>query len=138
MTTTATADLCIDGWSGDLETCPVRQVLDRIGDRWSLLLLLTLKDAPQRFNALGRAVPDISRRMLSGTLKTLESDGLIWRAVEATTPPSVTYGLTPRGLSLIVALGPLVDWAFAHAPAILADRGRAAEVPAPRETFPVS
>ncbi len=123
--TTHAARCGIAGWSGDLDTCPVRQVLDRIGDRWSLLLLLTLKDAPQRFNALGRAIPDISRRMLAGTLKTLEADGLIWRSVEATTPPSVTYGLTARGLSLIMALGPLVDWAFAQAPAILADRRRA-------------
>lgn len=119
------ADSRLDGWSGDLETCPVRQVLDRIGDRWSLLLLLTLKEAPHRFNALGRAVPDISRRMLSSTLKTLEADGLIWRAVEPTTPPAVTYGLTSRGLSLIQALRPLVDWAFAQTPAILADRRRA-------------
>ncbi|PWK59525.1 winged helix-turn-helix transcriptional regulator [Roseicyclus mahoneyensis] len=125
MTTKTSAAVCIDGWSGDLDTCPVRQVLDRIGDRWSLLLLLTLKDAPHRFNALGRAIPDISRRMLAGTLKTLEADGLIWRSVEATTPPSVTYGLTARGLSLIMALGPLVEWAFAQAPAILADRRRA-------------
>lgn len=112
-------------WAGDLDSCPVRQVLDRIGDRWSLLLLLTLKDAPQRFNALGRAVPDISRRMLSTTLKTLEADGLIWRSVEATTPPSVTYGLTARGVSLIDALRPLMDWAVAQTPAILADRRRA-------------
>jgi DNA-binding HxlR family transcriptional regulator len=112
-------------WSGDLQSCPIRQVLDRIGDRWSLLLLLTLKDGPQRFNALGRAVPDISRRMLSGSLKHLEADGLIWRSVEATTPPAVTYGLTARGVSLIVALRPLVDWAVGEAPAILADRRRA-------------
>ncbi|MBF9059942.1 transcriptional regulator [Rhodobacterales bacterium HKCCSP123] len=124
MTVISTATARIGDWSGDLQACPIRQVLDRIGDRWSLLLLLTLKDSPQRFNALGRAVPDISRRMLSTTLKTLEADGLIWRSVEATTPPAVTYGLTARGLSLIVALGPLVDWAFANAPAILSDRGR--------------
>lgn len=124
MTTTPPAAHGMD-WTGDLDSCPVRQVLDRIGDRWSLLLLLTLKDTPQRFNALGRAVPDISRRMLSETLKTLEADGLVWRSVAATTPPAVTYGLTGRGLSLIVALGPLVDWAFAQAPAILADRRRA-------------
>lgn len=112
-------------WAGNLDACPIRQVLDRIGDRWSLLLLLTLKDAPQRFNALGRAVPDISRRMLSTTLKSLEADRLIWRSVEATTPPAVTYGLTERGLSLIAALAPLVDWAVVQTPAILADRRRA-------------
>ncbi|BDW86100.1 MULTISPECIES: winged helix-turn-helix transcriptional regulator [Roseicyclus] len=125
MTTADTTMTRLADWAGDLDACPVRQVLDRIGDRWSLLLLLTLKDAPQRFNALGRAVPDISRRMLSTTLKTLEADGLIWRSVEATTPPAVTYGLTPRGLSLIDALGPLMEWAITQTPAILADRRRA-------------
>lgn len=125
MTTDSTTMTRLAEWAGDLDSCPVRQVLDRIGDRWSLLLLLTLKDAPQRFNALGRAVPDISRRMLSTTLKTLEADGLIWRSVEATTPPAVTYGLTARGLSLIDALRPLMDWAVAQTPAILADRRRA-------------
>jgi DNA-binding HxlR family transcriptional regulator len=126
MTTTSnTGQGRIADWAGSLDTCPIRQVLDRIGDRWSLLLLLTLKDAPQRFNALGRAVPDISRRMLSTTLKSLEADRLIWRSVEATTPPAVTYGLTERGLSLIAALAPLVDWAVVQTPAILADRRRA-------------
>ncbi|MCU0908430.1 MAG: helix-turn-helix transcriptional regulator [Rhodobacteraceae bacterium] len=111
--------------SGDLDACPVRQVLDRIGDRWSLLLLLTLWRAPTRFNALGRLIPDISRRMLAETLKSLERDGLVWRRVEPTTPPAVTYGLTDRGRSLIAALRPLVDWAAAEAPAILADRAAA-------------
>lgn len=111
--------------AGDLDACPVRQVLDRIGDRWSLLLLLTLWRAPARFNALGRLIPDISRRMLAETLKSLERDGLVWRSVEPTMPPAVTYGLTDRGQSLIVALRPLVDWAKAEAPAILADRARA-------------
>ncbi|WP_284261407.1 winged helix-turn-helix transcriptional regulator [Roseicyclus amphidinii] len=125
MADAVSVERSLDGMPGDLQSCPIRQVLDRIGDRWSLLLLLTLKDAPQRFNALGRAVPDISRRMLSSTLKSLEADGLIWRSVEATTPPAVTYGLTDRGRSLIVALRPLVDWAEVQTPAILMDRRRA-------------
>jgi DNA-binding HxlR family transcriptional regulator len=110
----------------ELGQCPIRQVLDRIGDKWSILLLLTLAQAPARFNALGRIVPDISRRMLSETLKSLERDGLIWRKVTPTTPPAVEYGLTDRGRSLIVALRPLVDWAAAEAPAILTERARAA------------
>lgn len=109
-----------------LDRCPVRQVLDRIGDKWSILILLTLARAPSRFNALGRILPDISRRMLSETLKSLERDGLVWRTVTPTTPPAVEYGLTARGASLIVALRPLVDWAAAEAPAILAARARAA------------
>jgi DNA-binding HxlR family transcriptional regulator len=106
--------------------CPIRQVLDRVGDKWSILLLLTLAQAPTRFNALGRIVPDISRRMLSETLKSLERDGLVWRKVTPTTPPAVEYGLTDRGRSLIAALRPLVDWAAAEAPAILAERAQAA------------
>lgn len=102
--------------------CPVREVLDRIGDKWSLLLLLTLKDRPHRFNALSRAVPDISRRMLTETLRSLERDGLIWRKVTPTTPPAVEYGLTGRGASLVDEMRPLVDWADAHLDAIRADR----------------
>jgi DNA-binding HxlR family transcriptional regulator len=109
-----------------LDRCPIRQVLDRIGDKWSILILLTLAQAPARFNALGRIVPDISRRMLSETLKSLEADGLVWRQVTPTKPPAVEYGLTDRGRSLIVSLRPLVDWAAAEAPAILAGRDRAA------------
>jgi DNA-binding HxlR family transcriptional regulator len=122
----ATAALAAGIDKDGLEICPIRQVLDRIGDKWSILLLLTLAQAPTRFNALGRIVPDISRRMLSETLKSLERDGLVWRKVTPTTPPAVEYGLTDRGRSLIVALRPLVDWAEAEAPAILAERARAA------------
>ncbi|MFM2355086.1 MAG: hypothetical protein RLZZ528_822 [Pseudomonadota bacterium] len=102
--------------------CPVREVLDRIGDKWSLLLLLTLRAAPHRFNALSRAVPDISRRMLTETLRSLERDGLIWRKVTPTTPPAVEYGLTDRGASLVMQVRPLVDWADAHLTDIRADR----------------
>jgi DNA-binding HxlR family transcriptional regulator len=114
------------GEAGDLSACPIRQVLDRIGDKWSILLLLTLAGGSARFNALGRVLPDISRRMLSETLKSLEADGLVWREVTPSTPPAVAYGLTGRGRALIVALRPLVDWAAAEAPAILAERARAA------------
>lgn len=121
----ATAILASTGHDA-LDRCPVRQVLDRIGDKWSILLLLTLAQAPARFNALGRIVPDISRRMLSETLKSLERDGLVWRKVTPTTPPAVEYGLTDRGRSLIVALRPLVEWAASETPAILAGRLRAA------------
>ena len=70
-------------------TCPVRDVLDRLGDKWSTLILVTLSQSPQRFNALARAVPDISRRMLTETLRHLERDGLIWREVTPSTPPPV-------------------------------------------------
>jgi DNA-binding HxlR family transcriptional regulator len=128
MTDAAVVATTILASAGDhaLDRCPIRQVLDRIGDKWSILILLTLARAATRFNALGRVVPDISRRMLSETLKSLERDGLVWRTVTPTTPPAVEYGLTERGASLIVALRPLVDWAAAEAPAILAARARAA------------
>ncbi len=105
-------------------TCPVRDVLDRLGDKWSTLILVTLSRGPQRFNALARAVPDISRRMLTETLRHLERDGLIWREVTPSTPPSVAYGLTPLGTSLMPALNALIAWAERHQPEIAAARAR--------------
>jgi len=99
-------------------TCPVRDVLDRLGDKWSVLILVTLAQASTRFNALARAVPDISRRMLSETLRNLERDGLIWREVTSSTPPAVRYGLTPLGQSLLPPLVTLIQWADRHQPAV--------------------
>jgi len=104
--------------------CPVRDVLDRLGDKWSTLILVTLSQSPQRFNALARAVPDISRRMLTETLRHLERDGLIWREVTPSTPPSVRYGLTPLGTSLMPLLAELIAWAERHQPKIVAARSR--------------
>lgn len=104
--------------------CPVRDVLDRLGDKWSTLILVTLSQSPQRFNALARAVPDISRRMLTETLRHLERDGLIWREVTPSTPPSVRYGLTPLGASLMSPLTELIAWAERHQPEIVAARAR--------------
>jgi DNA-binding HxlR family transcriptional regulator len=94
--------------------CPVRDVLDRIGDKWSVLILVSLKDGPQRFGALRREVSDISQRMLSETLRTLNRDGFIWRKVYPTVPPGVEYGLTDLGRSLLQPLSALVDWTAAH------------------------
>jgi DNA-binding HxlR family transcriptional regulator len=104
--------------------CPVRDVLDRLGDKWSTLLLVTLSQGPQRFNALARAVPDISRRMLTETLRHLERDGLVWREVTPSTPPAVNYGLTALGTSLMPPLSALIHWAEEHQPAIAAARAR--------------
>ena len=104
--------------------CPVRDVLDRLGDKWSTLILVTLSQGPQRFNALARAVPDISRRMLTETLRHLERDGLLWREVTPSTPPSVAYGLTPLGTSLMPPLNALIAWAEGHQPEIAAARAR--------------
>ena len=91
--------------------CPVRDVLDRIGDKWSTLILGTLATAPHRFSAVQRAVPDISKRMLAQTLRALERDGLIARTVFPTKPPSVEYRLTPLGTTILEPLAALVRWA---------------------------
>jgi DNA-binding HxlR family transcriptional regulator len=110
--------------SSDHRACPVRDVLDRLGDKWSTLILVTLSQSPQRFNALARAVPDISRRMLTETLRHLERDGLIWRNVTPSTPPMVSYGLTPLGTSLMPPLNTLIAWAERNQSEIAAARAR--------------
>ena len=102
--------------------CPVRDVLDQIGDKWSTLLLMTLGERPHRFGELRRAVPDISQRMLTQTLRDLQRDGLISRHVYPTVPPSVEYRLTPLGQSFLVLVKGLVDWSKAHHDAIRAAR----------------
>lgn len=104
------------------EPCPIRDVLDRIGDRWTLLVLQSLAPGTQRFTALKRSIGDISQRMLAQTLRRLEQDGLISRTVHPTTPPRVDYALTDLGRSLLQPLDVLVDWAEAHHDAIRAAR----------------
>ena len=106
----------------DFERCPIRDVLDQIGDKWSTLLLLTLAEGPQRFGAIKRMVPDISQRMLTQTLRDLQRDGLISRTVFPTTPPSVEYRLTALGQSLLQPLAGLIAWADGNHPAIKAAR----------------
>lgn len=91
--------------------CPVRDVLDRIGDRWSLLTLLTLRDGVLRFTELKRAIGDISQRMLAQTLRSLEQDGFVRRTVYPTVPPKVEYRLTDLGSSLLGKVEPLAIWA---------------------------
>ncbi|RYE55844.1 MAG: transcriptional regulator [Hyphomicrobiales bacterium] len=97
--------------AGPLEPCPVRNVLDKIGDKWSMLLVMTLAAGPKRFNELHREVPDISQKMLTQTLRDLQRDGYVGRQVFDTKPPSVEYRLTPLGQSLIVPFGQLIEWA---------------------------
>jgi DNA-binding HxlR family transcriptional regulator len=106
----------------DFARCPIRDVLDQIGDKWSTLLLLTLAEGPQRFGAIKRMVPDISQRMLTQTLRDLQRDGLINRTVFPTTPPSVEYRLTALGQSLLKPLAGLIAWADSNHPAIKAAR----------------
>ncbi|GLU31238.1 helix-turn-helix domain-containing protein [Trinickia caryophylli] len=96
------------------DPCPVRDVLDRVGSKWSPLLLLCLTERSQRFNALRQAVPEISKRMLTQTLRSLERDGLVTRHVFATKPPSVEYRLSPLGRSFLSPLGALIEWAGEH------------------------
>ena len=95
----------------NFDACPVRGVLDRIGDKWSTLMVLTLALRPHRFGELKRAIPDISQRMLTQTLRDLQRDGYVTRRVFPTTPPAVEYSLTDLGRSLMVPLSALVDWA---------------------------
>lgn len=97
--------------SGHETRCPVRDVLDCIGDRWSLLTLLTLADGTLRFTEVKRAIGDISQRMLAQTLRTLERDGYVSRKVHATVPPKVEYTLTALGESLLTKVTPLLHWA---------------------------
>ncbi len=97
--------------SGQDRRCPVRDVLDCIGDRWSLLALLALSHGTLRFTALKRAIGDISQRMLAQTLRQLEQDGYVSRKVYPTVPPKVEYKLTALGDSLLRRVQPLVEWA---------------------------
>lgn len=108
----------------DAAQCPVRNVLDRIGDKWSTLILLALATGPHRFSALQRTIPDISKRMLTGTLRDLERDGLITRHVFPTKPPSVEYRMAPLGLSLLDPLAGLIAWADRSHADIVQSRAR--------------
>jgi DNA-binding HxlR family transcriptional regulator len=94
------------------EQCPIRDVLDRIGDRWSMLVLCTLAEhGTLRFTALKSRIEDISQRMLAQTLRRLEQDGLLSRKVHPTIPPRVDYALTTLGASLLEPIRELVRWA---------------------------
>ncbi len=110
-----------DAWQDrgfDPAACPVRNVLDRIGDKWTLLALVALASRPRRFSELHRAIPDISKRMLTQTLRELERDGLADRQVFPTKPPKVQYSLSPLGRSVLEPLAALVGWAEASYAAI--------------------
>lgn len=94
--------------------CPTRSLLDRLADKWTVLVLSTLEPGPERFNGLKRRVGGVSQKMLSQTLRQLERDGLVSRTVKPTAPVSVTYALTPLGRSLVLAVQPIIDWAETH------------------------
>ena len=106
--------------------CPIRNVLSRVGDKWSLLVLHTLEQSaePVWFNALQRALPDISQKVLTTTLRTLEVDGFVVRTVYAEVPPRVDYRLTERAQSFMQACTPMIQWAVANLEDIVAERKR--------------
>ena len=118
LSLTQEAALYVERWNsapqGSPANCPVRGVLDKISDKWSMLLVMTLASGPRRFNQLRREVPDISLKMLTQTLRDLQRDGMVARQVFATNPPSVEYRLTPLGESIIVPFGHLIHWAGDH------------------------
>ena len=106
--------------------CPVRNILSRVGDKWSLLLMHHIMHHPEpmRFSDLRKALPDISQKVLTSTLRNLEADGFIVRRVYAEVPPHTDYALTPRAHSFMNACRPMLQWAIDNFAAIMNDRNR--------------
>jgi DNA-binding HxlR family transcriptional regulator len=103
--------------------CPIRDVLDRIGDKWSILIIWNLNEGGiTRFNELHRKIPDISQKMLTATLRILEKDGLLTRKIYPEIPPRVEYCLTETGISLIPHIQALIDWALQNKETIMTSR----------------
>ena len=88
-----------------------REILDRVGDKWSIFIAVTLNEGPRRFNEIKRTIGIVSQRMLTLTLRGLERDGLVTRTVTPSIPPRVDYELTKLGRTLVAAIQPLVNWA---------------------------
>jgi DNA-binding HxlR family transcriptional regulator len=105
--------------------CPIRDILSRLGDKWSLLTLVTLSaNGTMRFNEIQKSIGDISQRMLSVTLRSLEKDGLVIRKIYPEVPPRVEYFLTKSGEGLIIHLHNLIGWAEENKQSIIASRER--------------
>jgi len=109
-------------WNPYAAECPTRQLLDRISDKWVVLVLSLLEDGPKRFSVLKREIDGISQKMLSQTLRALEQDGFVSRRAFPTVPVTVEYELTPLGRSLNVAMTPIVEWAVANMSRVLKAR----------------
>lgn len=107
-------DECLIWTKAESENCPVRELLDRLGDTWTLLTVLNLGAEKQRFSRLRRNVTGISQRMLTQTLRKLERDGLVMRTVFPTNPPAVEYELTALGFSLLNSIRGLIEWAVSN------------------------
>lgn len=121
--TAAPADLDPCGYEGHPD-CGIRDVLDRIGDKWSVLVVVELAGGPRRFRELQRAIDGISQRMLTLTVRRLERDGLVLRTVYATVPAQVDYRLTETGASLTHLVEALAGWSLAHRAVIAEARHR--------------
>ena len=104
--------------------CPVRNILARVAGKWPLLVMheLLQHDAAMRFSELRRAIPDVSQKMLTATLRNLEADGFLTRRVYAEVPPRTEYTLTERAHSFMNACAPMVEWAVDNFAAIMKDR----------------
>ena len=103
--------------------CPIRDILSRLGNKWSMLVLITLDaNGTMRFSDIHKSIADISQRMLTVTLRTLEADGLVTRNVYAEVPPRVEYYLTDTGKSLMPHIENLVNWAIEYMSGILENR----------------
>ena len=108
--------------------CPIRNILARLCDKWSLLVIYTLDKAGKeamRFKELQREIPDISQKMLTVTLRTLEDDGYVTRTVYPEVPPRVEYALTSRAYTLLPHINALIGWALENKDAIIRDRKKA-------------
>lgn len=106
-----------------IEICPIRNVIARFGNKWALLVILILSEHEKiRFNELRQLIPDISSRVLSGTLKTLETDALVLRTTYPTVPPKVEYQLTELGRSLVPIITQLTEWAQTNLKTIVTHR----------------
>lgn len=108
----------VEPGSGYEVQCPIRDVLNCVGDKWSLLTLAALSSGTLRFTKLKQSIGDVSQRMLAKTLRSLERDGYVRRKVYPTIPPKVEYTLTPLGSSLLARIEPLIEWAASNHDAI--------------------
>jgi DNA-binding HxlR family transcriptional regulator len=109
---------------GGLSPCRAREVLERVGDKWSVYVIDLLGQGTKRFSELHRSIDGITARMLTVTLRALERDGIVTRTIHPVIPPRVDYALTPMGRTLLDTIGQLVTWADSHLPEV--DAARAA------------
>lgn len=117
-------ETAIPAWNAYASGCPTRLVLDRVADKWSVLVLGLLAEGPQRFNQLRRQIEGLSQKMLSQTLKGLERDGLVARKVTPSVPVAVEYRLTPLGQTLTATVEALKEWAETHIKEVLVAQKR--------------